>query len=109
MKRERREERRVKLSRRAALLVGAGSVPCLLQDFSSKGFFIISNRTFSIGQVLDLKCELYPKKILHCRVEVKHIDDTCVGTKIVHISKDGTVLLQQFLQEYYSLKLNRSS
>ena len=109
MKRERREERRVKLSKRAALLVGAGSVPCLLEDFSSKGFFIVSNRKFSIGQVLDLKCELYPKKILHCRVEVKHIEDTCVGVKIVTISKDGSILLQQFLQEYYSLKLDRST
>lgn len=109
MRRERREERRVKLSRRAALLVGAGSVPCLLQDFSSKGFFIISNRTFFVGQVLDLKCELYPKKFLHCSVEVKHISETCVGTKIVEISKDGSALLQQFLQEYYSLKLNRST
>jgi hypothetical protein len=109
MKRERREERRVKMSRRATLIEGPLSFPCLLQDFSSKGFFIISNRRFSIGQLVELKCELYPDKVLHCIVEVKHISETCIGTQVAEISKDGKVLLQQFLQEYYSLKLNQST
>ena len=108
MRRERRGERRVKLSRRATLLGETGKVPCLLQDFSSKGFFIISNRQFHIGQMLDLECELYPGKPLRCRVEVKHIAETCVGTQIVDIAQEGAVLLQHFLQEYYSLKLNQS-
>src|SRR6478672_1970944 len=109
MKRERREEPRVTLSRRATLLVGTNPMPCLLQNFSGKGFFIVSNQQFVVGQFLELKGELYPEKFLHCRVEVKHIDETCVGTKIVSISKDGSDLLQQFLQEYYSLKLDRAS
>ena len=107
-KRDRREEPRIKVSRRATLLVGAESVPCLLQDFSGKGFFILSNRQFTVGQFLDLKCELYPEQFLHCRVQVKHINETCVGTHIVSVSKEGAVLLQRFLQEYYSLKLDRS-
>ena len=106
--RDRREEPRVDLSRRATLLVAGASVPCLLQNFSGKGFFIISNQQFAIGQILDLKCELYPDRFLRCRVEVKHISETCVGTKIMSISEEGRVLLQQFLQEYYSLKLDRS-
>ena len=109
MKRERRQERRVPVSRRATLLDGGSSYPCLLQDFSTKGFFIISNRSFFIGQLLELKCELYAGKFLHCKVEVKHINETCIGTQIVDVSKEGTVLLQQFLQEYYSLKLNQST
>jgi hypothetical protein len=71
------------MSRRATLLVGGASVPCLLQNFSGKGFFIISNQQFAISE-------------------------TCVGTKIMSISEEGRVLLQQFLQEYYSLKLDRS-
>jgi PilZ domain len=106
--RERRNEPRIELTRRATLLVGAASVPCLLQNCSGKGFFIVSNHQFLIGQFLELKCELYPGKILHCRVEVRHIDETCVGTKIVSISTRGIALLQQFLEEYYSLKLTQS-
>ena len=104
-KRDRREEPRIKASRRATLLVGGESVPCLLQDFSGKGFFILSNRQFVVGQLLDLKCELYPEQFLLCRVEVKHINETCVGTHIVSMSKEGAVLLQRFLQEYYSVRL----
>jgi hypothetical protein len=94
------------LSRRATLLVGGASIPCLLQNFSGKGFFIISNQQFAVGQFLDLKCALYPDKYLRCRVEVKHLAETCVGTKIVSIGEDGRVLLQRFLQEYYWSKLD---
>ncbi len=106
LKRDRREEPRVELSRRATLLVGGASIPCLLQNFSGKGFFIISNQQFAVGQFLDLKCALYPDKYLRCRVEVKHLAETCVGTKIVSIGEDGRVLLQRFLQEYYWSKLD---
>src|ERR1700681_3501875 len=87
--RDRREEPRIDLSRRATLLVGGGSVPCLLQNFSSKGFFIISNQQFAVGQFVDLKCELYSNRFVRCRVEVKHISETCAGAKIMSISEDG--------------------
>jgi PilZ domain len=108
MRRDRRAERRVPVTRRAKLIQGAHSYPCLLQDFSGKGFFIISNRKFFVGQSLELKCELYPKEVLHCKVEVIHINETSIGTRITDIDADGTALLQQFLQEYYALKLNQS-
>ena|SRR6476661_1661253 len=107
---ERRTERRVKVSRRATLLDGTTPLPCLIEDFSTGGFFIISNQDlFYVGQILELKCELYPEKVLLCKIEIRHIAETCLGTKILEISKDATVLLNQFLQEYYSLKLNQST
>jgi hypothetical protein len=53
-----------------------------------------------------LKCELYPAKVLSCTIEVRHVVDTCHGTKIVGITPPSTALLKQFLEEYYSLKLN---
>jgi len=106
---ERRTERRVKVNRRATLIAGDKASPCLIEDFSSKGFFVISNYEFSVGQILELKCELYPKKTLQCKIEIRHIKETCLGTMIVEIGKDGNALLQQFLQEYYSLKLNKST
>jgi hypothetical protein len=109
MERDRRAERRVELSRRATLSDGVNAYRCLLQDFSSKGFFFITNQRFLVGQVLEFKCELYPEKPLQCRVEVKHINETCIGTKIVEISPEGQALLEGFLQEYYSLKLNQST
>src|ERR1700694_2541725 len=95
---ERRTERRVKVSRRATLLDGTTPLPCLIEDFSTGGFLIMSNQEFFfVGQILELKCELYPEKVLLCKIEIRHIDDTCLGTKIVEINKDGTVLLNQFL------------
>lgn len=107
--RDLRAERRVALSRRATLLAGNASFPCLLQDASSTGFFIISNQRHFVGQVLELKCEIYPERFLSCKIEIRHISDTCMGTRIAEISPAGTALLQQILQEYYSLKLNQST
>ena len=97
--RERRIERRGKTSRRATLLDGTTPLPCLIEEFSTAGFFIMSNREFFVGQILEVKCELYPGKLLMCRIEIRDVDETSVGTKIVEISKEGTLLLDQFLQE----------
>jgi Tfp pilus assembly protein PilZ len=107
--RERRQERRVALSRRATLQDGDKTYAGLLQDFSSRGFFIITNEKFHIGQTLELSCELYPAQVLKCTLQVKHISETCIGTKITNITPDGKTLLEKFLQEYYSLKLNQST
>jgi hypothetical protein len=102
---ERRVEPRVAVTRRATLLDGTTALPCLIEDFSTRGFFVISNREFFVGQILELKCELYPARLLMCKIEIRHIKETCLGTRIVEIDKDGTALLDQFLQEYYSVRL----
>ena|SRR5688572_12596368 len=105
---DRRSEKRVSMSRRATLSDGVNAYRCLLQDFSTRGFFFVTNQRFLVGQVLEFKCELYPDTPLTCKVEVKHISETCIGTKIVEINSENQTLLQRFLQEYYSLKLNQS-
>ena len=97
------------VSRRATLIDGTRASPCLIQDFSTGGFFILTNQQYASGQIVELKCELYPDQVLQCKVEVRHISETCIGTKISEITPTGTALLRQFLQEYYSLKLNQST
>lgn len=84
--------------------VPSASYPCLIQEFSSKGFLIMSNVKAQLGDKLELKCELYPERFLQCKVEVRHITDMCVGTKIVEINDDGFTLYRQFLDEHYILR-----
>lgn len=93
------------LSHRAHLRSGATTSPCLLQDVSTNGFFILTNEKYSVGQVLELTCELYSEQVLHCDIEVRHVSDTCIGTKITEISPAAAALLDRFLQERYSLQL----
>jgi hypothetical protein len=98
-----RAELRVPITHRGALAVQGAWVPCLIQNFSSKGFLIMCNKKFSVGQVLELKCELYPGRFLQCKVEVRNITEMCIGTMIVEINDDGLTLCRQFLDEHFSL------
>ena len=58
----------------------------------------------AVGDILELKCEFYPDRFLQCKIEVRHITDMCLGTKIVEISDAGRMLCRQFIDEHVSLK-----
>ena len=81
--------------------------PCLVQDMSKKGFFLVSNREHTVGQSLYLRCALYPEKNLECRVEVRHVNEMGVGAQIVEIDQKGIDLCQVYLQEQYAERFNR--
>ena len=105
---ELRGEARMPISQSAALNTGHSWFPCRVLDMSDTGFSIVCNKQLAVGQVLDFRCELYPGKYLDCKIEIKHVNDTGVGTKIVEIDKKGINLCQLFLQEQYSDRLNKS-
>ena len=106
---EQRAEPRVSVSRRATMKSGEIWFPCLVQDMSKKGFFLVSNREHKVGQSLNLRCALYPEKNLECKVEVRHVNETGVGAQIVEIDQKGIDLCQLYLQEQYAERFNRSS
>jgi hypothetical protein len=78
----------------------------MVQDMSDSGFQILCGKELSVGQVLDFRCELFPEKTLNCKIEIRHINGSGMGTKIIEIDKRGTSLVELYLQEQYSLKLN---
>ena len=104
-KSELRTEPRVAHARRGTLDVEGALIPCLIQDFNTKGFLIMCTRPFSVGDILELKTELYPEKVLQCKIEIRHITDNCLGTLIVEISDSALKLCRQFLDEQYSDRL----
>jgi hypothetical protein len=106
MKKEnQRNEARLSQTRRGTLTVEGASSPCLIQDFSTKGFLLMSTRHFSIGDVVELSTELYPGQVLKCKVQVRRVDEDCYGTMIVDISEPCARLCQQFVEEIYSERL----
>ena len=98
---------RVPVSQKGTLSSG-GSLwfPCLIVDMSDSGILMMSNREIPVGQVLDYRCELFPGKFLECKLEVMHVDDTRLGTKIVEIDENGMSLCKLFLEEQYAHKLD---
>lgn len=104
-----RAEARVAVRQRGDLSTGHDWFPCLVQDMSTAGFQLMCSRDLKVGQVLEFRCHLFPDKVLTCRLEVVHVTDGSVGTKIIDIEPKGTDLCQLFLQEQYSHSLNKSS
>lgn len=100
-----RKESRLALARRATLTFAGKSSPCLIQDFSAKGFLIMSTKQFSVGNILELNLELYPGQLLACKIEVRHNTDNCLGTMIVEMSESQSRLCGQFVDEHYADRL----
>ena len=83
--------------------------PCMVQDMSDNGFLLLCTKELSVGQALGFRCELFPEKTLDCKIEVRHSSLAGMGTKVTEIDRRGSSLVQLYLQEQYSLKLNSKS
>ncbi len=101
-----RAEVRVPVSHRGTLNTGDDWFPCLIVNMAENGIMILSNRELPVGQVLEFRCEIFPGKLLECKLEVVHVSDAGLGTKIIEIDKKGISLSELFLQEQYADKLN---
>ena len=107
--RELRAEGRIPVSLRGKLNSGEDWFPCMVVDMSNRGFLILCSKQLAIGQVLHFRCELFPGKILDCKIEIRHFSEEGVGTKITEIDEKGFSLYQLYLDERYSDKLTRLS
>lgn len=96
---EMRAEPRIPVSFRGTLILGDTSAPCLIQNMCSRGFLIKHSKELPVGQVLQLRCELYPAKSIECTVQVRHVNAECLGARVIEISDEGKVLCLQFLEE----------
>jgi hypothetical protein len=106
-----RTEKRINQGRRGTLTASGASTPCVIQDMSTRGFLIMSTKPFDVGQVAQLKSELYPGQVLTCDIEVRHVTDEgcCLGTRIVEISPAASNLCRQFIEEHYAERLKFGS
>ena len=96
---EKRAEPRVPVSYPGMLIVGDPSAPCVIQNMCSRGFLIKSSRGLPVGQVLRLKCELYPAQSFECTVQVRHVNAESLGARVIEMSDEGKILCQRFLEE----------
>jgi len=96
---EQRAEPRISVSCRGTLTLGEKSAPCLIQNMCSRGFLIKFTNELPVGQLLQLKCELDPERIVECKVQVRHVNRECLGARVVEISDDGMILCRRFLEE----------
>ena len=108
---ELRAEARIPVREKGALSEGSVNTegawfPCVVQDMSDGGFLILCGKELTVGQALEFRCQLFPEKTLNCKIEVRHVSSSGMGTKIIDIDRRGSGLIQLYLEEQYSLKLN---
>lgn len=108
-KAELRKEARVPINRRATLIVGDTTFPCMVMDMSNTGLLLMCSRPLAVGQVLGFRCELFPDTFMECKIEIRYANDDGAGAMIVGIEEKGAQLFQLFLQEHFSTQLSRSS
>ncbi len=108
-KTELRAEVRIPVTRRGTLNIEGDWFPCMVLDMSDSGFLIMSTKPLEAGQALDFRSELFPGKVLECKIEVRHVGEAGAGTKITEIDDKGHTLVQLFLQEHYSSRLDRTA
>ena len=104
---ELRSESRVSVSRKGTLSSESERFPCILQDMSDSGCMLMCTRKLEIGQILDFECEVYPGKLINCKLEVMHARDGDVGTRIMEMDEHSIKLVQLFLQENFAGQLGR--
>ncbi len=85
-----------------ALTALAEQNTCLIQDMSETGFLLLTTERFWEGQILGFRCELLPGRVLECKVEVVHVGDSVIGTKVVEIDDAGVELCKAFLRDQFS-------
>jgi hypothetical protein len=96
---ERRAEPRVRTNFPGTLTLGDESVPCVIQNMCSRGFLIRNTREVPVGQSLRLECELYPAQFVACMVQVRHVNATSLGARVIEMADDAKALCQRFLDE----------
>ncbi len=99
--RDLRSEPRISVSCQGTLSQGENSAPCFIQNMCSRGLLIRYTKELPVGQVLQLKCQLYPERAVDCcKVQVRHVNRECLGAKVLQISDDGMLLCRKFLDEH---------
>ncbi len=107
--RDLRASARIAVSQRGMLKSGGPAwFPCLVHDVSDHGFLLMCTEALPVGQVLEFKCDLFPGKSLNCKIEIRHVSDAGMGTRISEIDSNGTGLLRLYLQDQYSITLNKT-
>ena len=104
---ELRAEARVPVTQRGNLSAGTAWFPCMILDMSNSGFLLVSNKHLEVGLTLDFRCELYPGKMLDCKIEVMRSDDDSAGVMITEIDDNTVSLFRSYLEEKFAVNLEK--
>jgi hypothetical protein len=98
---ERPRDVRFPHNRRGELSYNGTCFPCLIQDISVRGLFIICARDPEVGQELEVKFELTPAYFHQCKIRVQHVEDGCFGAEIIDVGQQENKIFQQYVEKRF--------
>jgi len=98
---ERPRDIRFPLNRRGELSYNGTRFPCLIQDISVGGLFIICARDPEVGQKLGVRFELTRDYIHQCEIRVQHVEDGCLGAKIIDVGERENKIFQHYVEKRF--------
>ena len=101
MKHKLPREARFPHSRRGELSDNGTRFPCLIQDISVRGVFIICARNPVVGQELSVRFELTPGHFHQCRIRVQHIENGCFGAEITGAEEQDNKVFRHFIEKRF--------
>ena len=106
--RESRREPRFPISRKGELTYNGTRFPCLIHDISNRGVGIICARDPALGQALELRFELSPNQYYQCKIEIKNINNGCLGSEITEVDQNVEKMYRSFIQQHAENLLSQS-
>ena len=107
---ERPRDVRFPHTRRGELTYNGTRFPCLIQDISVRGLFIISARDPAVGQEFGLSFELTPGYFHQCEIRVVHVDEGCFGAEIIEVGEQERKTFQHYVEKRSrELKVRRTT
>jgi hypothetical protein len=101
MKHQLPRDLRISHSRRGELTYKDTRFPCLIQDISVGGLFIISARDAEIGQEMQVMFDLTPGHFYRATIRVEHVDNGCFGAAIIGAEPQDAETFRQFVEKRF--------
>ena len=96
---ERRAVARVDIDIRATLDTGASRSNCRLLNMCERGFLIEASDELPIGGSIALAVPLPPGPLIHCTVQIRHVNKGRLGALVMEISEDHRQRCLSYLAE----------
>jgi len=102
-----RRTQRLLVTPKGEISDGTGTVKALIQDVSDEGLLLVCSRTYTPGQIVNLKFQVSTGTIIDCQVEVRHSSDMGTGVRITAMSEQHRRAYDRYLQEYFAQHLGK--
>ena len=97
-----RRDHRFKDSFRGSIEYLGSTYPCLVEEISQRGLYLVSNALVGVGDRARLDLHISQDARFSCVIQIRQVTSDGLGAEIVEIADADASLLNSRIEEYYS-------